>query len=106
MGLSVCAYERDWGLMDTKSSSVEVRGGSPATEEQSGRGLLYVTIAVIFFGTSPIFIRWADPFSAVEVAFWRLAIAALVMAAVVRSTGQRFALTTRCTSLALLYTVA
>ncbi len=47
--------------------------GPGATQER--RGLLYVAIAVIFFATSPVFVRWSHPFSAVEIAFWRLAIA-------------------------------
>src|SRR6266571_4566770 len=47
---------------------------------QFRQGLLYVCIAVIFFGTSPIFVRWSGPFSAVEIAFWRLTIAALMVA--------------------------
>ncbi len=43
-------------------------------------GLLYVGIAVLFFSTSPVFVRWSAPFNAVEIAFWRLAIAALLVA--------------------------
>jgi len=48
--------------------------------QQFGKGLLYVCIAVIFFGTSPVFVRWSGPFSAVEIAFWRLTIAAIMVA--------------------------
>lgn len=48
--------------------------------KQSRQGLLYVCIAVLFFGTSPVFVRWSGPFSAVEIAFWRLTIAALMVA--------------------------
>ena len=48
--------------------------------KQTQRGLLYVCIAVFFFSTSPIFVRWAQPFSSFEIAFWRLAIAALLVA--------------------------
>ncbi len=44
------------------------------------RGLLYVCCAVFFFSTSPIFIRWSQPFTSFEIAFWRLAIAALLVA--------------------------
>jgi drug/metabolite transporter (DMT)-like permease len=43
-------------------------------------GLLYVCVAVMFFATSPVLIRWAQPFSSIEVAFWRLAIAAGLVA--------------------------
>lgn len=54
---------------------------SPETPDaHRGRvGLLYVCIAVFFFGTSPVFVRWSTPFSAVEIAFWRLAIATLLV---------------------------
>jgi len=42
-------------------------------------GLLYVVIAVFFFSTSPIFIRWADSVSSYELTFWRLTTAALTV---------------------------
>lgn len=46
----------------------------------SRQGLVYVCLAVLFFSTSPILVRWASPpFNAVEIAFWRLAIAALLV---------------------------
>ena len=48
--------------------------------KQSKAGLLYVCVAVFFFSTSPIFVRWSKPFTSVEIAFWRLAIAALLVA--------------------------
>ena len=47
---------------------------------QFWRGIVYVCCAVFFFSTSPIFVRWSAPFTAVEIAFWRLAIAALLVA--------------------------
>jgi len=45
----------------------------------SWHGLLYVCVAVAFFSTSAVFIRWAAPFSSIEVAFWRLALAAALV---------------------------
>lgn len=48
--------------------------------KQSRSGLLYVCIAVFFFSTSAIFVRWSQPLNAVEIAFWRLAIATLFVA--------------------------
>lgn len=51
-----------------------------STNGQSRRGLLYVCIAVLFFSTSPIFIRASYPFTSIEIAFWRLIIAALLVA--------------------------
>ena len=50
------------------------------TVKQSKIGLLYVCISVFFFSTSPIFVRWSKPFTPVEIAFWRLAIATLLVA--------------------------
>jgi drug/metabolite transporter (DMT)-like permease len=44
--------------------------------QSSWHGLLYVCVAVGFFSTSAVFVRWSAPFSSVEIAFWRLAIAA------------------------------
>ena len=55
----------------------------PATavpNKQSRTGLLYVCVAVFFFSTSAVFVRWSAPFNAVEIAFWRLATATLLVA--------------------------
>ena len=60
--------------------------------KQSWRGLLYVCVAVFFFSTSPIFVRWSAPFNAFEIAFWRLAIAALLVAVLGIITRQRLLL--------------
>src|SRR2546428_5475371 len=51
-----------------------------ASAKQSTIGLVYVCVAVFFFSTSAIFVRWSQPFNAVEIAFWRLAIATLFVA--------------------------
>ncbi len=42
-------------------------------------GLAYVGLAVFMFSTSPVFIRWAAPLSAFEIAFGRVAVAAAVV---------------------------
>ncbi len=47
--------------------------------QAEGRGLLYVGIAVLFFSTSPVFAAWADPLSAYEKTFGRMALAAVVV---------------------------
>lgn len=52
----------------------------PQSQTAFRRGLLYVCCAVFFFSTSPIFIRWSQPFTSFEIAFWRLAIATLLVA--------------------------
>ncbi|MGH2506110.1 MAG: DMT family transporter [Ktedonobacteraceae bacterium] len=55
-------------------STLQVNGKGPT--QPSWHGLLYVCVAVGFFSTSAVFVRWSAPFSAVEIAFWRLVIAA------------------------------
>jgi drug/metabolite transporter (DMT)-like permease len=65
------------------------------TVKQSKIGLLYVCIAVFFFSTSPIFVIWAKPFTPVEIAFWRLAIATLLVALMGLVTHQRLLLKRR-----------
>ena len=65
----------------------------PATPvRQSKIGLLYVCLAVFFFSTSPIFVRWSSPFTSIEIAFWRLAIATALVAAMGILTRQRLLL--------------
>lgn len=52
-----------------------------AADTPSRRGLLFVCLAVLFFSTSPVLVLWANPpFNAIEIAFWRLALAALLVA--------------------------
>ena len=63
--------------------------------KQSKFGLLYVCVAVFFFSTSPIFVRWSSPFNSVEVAFWRLAIATALVALMGLLTHQRLLLKRR-----------
>lgn len=65
------------------------------TVKQTKIGLLYVCIAVFFFSTSPIFVRWSKPFTSVEIAFWRLAIAVLLVAVMGLITRQRLLLKRR-----------
>src|SRR5258707_12200937 len=76
--------------MEEIEDSVASPADLPA--KQSKFGLLYVCLAVLFFSTSPIFIRWSKPFSSVEIAFWRLAIAALLVAIMGLITRQRLLL--------------
>jgi drug/metabolite transporter (DMT)-like permease len=73
------------------------------TVKQSKSGLLYVCIAVFFFSTSPIFVRWSKPFTSVEIAFWRLAIAALLVALMGLFSRQRLLLKRREVPRFLLY---
>lgn len=49
------------------------------TEQSSRRGFFYVCLAVLFFSTTPVFVRWSEPFNPIEIAFWRLLIAAALV---------------------------
>jgi drug/metabolite transporter (DMT)-like permease len=66
--------------MQDKQAVVSTSDGpipdSEAPTQQSWQGLLFVTLAVAFFASSAVFVRWSAPFSAIEIAFWRLTIAA------------------------------
>jgi drug/metabolite transporter (DMT)-like permease len=73
----------------------ETATSSTRIVKQSKIGLLYVCIAVFFFSTSPIFVRWSKPFTSVEIAFWRLAIATLLVAMMGLITRQRLLLKRR-----------
>ncbi|GCE17513.1 DMT family transporter [Dictyobacter kobayashii] len=80
----------------------------PASAEESSvstqrNGLLYVVVAVLFFATSPVFIRWSQPFHAVEIAFWRLAIAALLVVVLGLLTRQQMGIRRRELPRFLLY---
>ncbi len=67
-------------------------GVEPNTDQDKRLGLLYVALAVLFFSTSPVLIRWADPLSAYEKTLGRLAVAALIVLALMRLRGERLAL--------------
>jgi drug/metabolite transporter (DMT)-like permease len=51
-------------------------------------GLILAAIAVIFFSTSPIFIRWADPLSAYQISCGRLAVGSAAILILARLRGQ------------------
>ncbi|MGH2479420.1 MAG: DMT family transporter [Ktedonobacteraceae bacterium] len=52
---------------------------APESARPGWHGLLYVCAAVAFFSTSAVFVRWSAPFSSVEIACWRLVIAAALV---------------------------
>jgi drug/metabolite transporter (DMT)-like permease len=52
-------------------------------------GLGYVALAVAFFGTSPILVRWAAPLSPYEITFGRMAVAAVAVLLLDRLWGGR-----------------
>src|SRR5689334_6023493 len=53
-----------------------------ATRNADWRGLIYVAVAVFFFSTSPVLIRWAEPLHPFVKTGGRLAVAALALALV------------------------
>ncbi|HTK10254.1 MAG TPA: EamA family transporter [Ktedonobacteraceae bacterium] len=66
--------------METQQDTTQQVLPTTPVPQQARNGLLYVCIAVMFFGTSSVFTRWSAPFNALEIAFWRLAIAAILVA--------------------------
>src|SRR3990170_663482 len=51
-------------------------------------GLGYVVLAVAFFATSPVLVRWAAPLSPFEITFGRLATAAAIVLLLERITSR------------------
>jgi drug/metabolite transporter (DMT)-like permease len=63
----------------------------PAAQAGGGdtrRGLLYATVAVFFFATSPVLVRWADPLSPYIKTAGRLAVAAILILVLIRLRGE------------------
>jgi drug/metabolite transporter (DMT)-like permease len=56
------------------------------------QGFLYVLLAVSFFSTSPIFVRWAEPLSPYERTAWRMAVGtvAVTLLATVQGAAPRY----------------
>lgn len=63
-----------------------------ASPSDSRRGLTYAAVAVLFFSTSPVLVRWADPLSAYEKTAGRLAVAAIAILLLMRLRRERFSL--------------
>jgi len=80
---SPCIVDSIYGYMKNKrGTSLTTNAPAHQTEtpvKQSRYSLLYVCVAVCFFSTSAVFVRWSDPFSSIEIAFWRLAVAAALV---------------------------
>lgn len=60
-------------------TAAEPAPADASSKQASWQGLLSVCVAVAFFSTSAVFVRWAAPFNPIEIAFWRLAIAAALV---------------------------
>jgi drug/metabolite transporter (DMT)-like permease len=93
--------------MKFHSSSESGTGTAAPPAARAGRqpwqGWVYVCLAVFFFSTSPVFILLAGPFSSIEIAFWRLAIAALLVMVLGLLTRQPLLLTRQQLPRFLLY---
>jgi drug/metabolite transporter (DMT)-like permease len=59
------------------------------------RGLAYVTIAVAFFSTTPVLIRWAHPFPPLAITAGRLAVGSAMVFGLVILQGERLRLSRR-----------
>ena len=83
--------------------------GSPAVEERAGsrqeqqRGAWLAALAVLFFATSPVLTRWADPLSPYEKTAGRLAVATLVIFALMRLRKEPFKLSRQSAPLFLVF---
>jgi drug/metabolite transporter (DMT)-like permease len=65
-----------------------VPGPEKGGQRETRTGYAQALAAVAFLSTSPVLVRWAGGISAVEVTFWRLAVAAAAVAAVAALTRQ------------------
>lgn len=72
-------------------------------QHQQRRGVWLALLAVLFFATSPVLVRWADPLSPYEKTAGRLAVAALVIFAVMRLRREPFGLSRRDAPLFLVF---
>lgn len=68
---------------------------APATAGDRRRGILLAALAVLFFATSPLFVRWADPLSPQEKTVGRLAVATVAIFVLMRLRGERLAVSRR-----------
>jgi len=58
------------------------------SEPSQGSGILYAAIAVLFFSTSPIFIRWAAPLSVYQISCGRLLVGSAAILALAGARGE------------------
>jgi len=65
---------------------------TPSGKHPTRCGLLYVTIAVALFSTTPLLIRWAHPFSALAITAGRLGVGSAVVLGIMMLQGQRLRL--------------
>ncbi|MEZ4771467.1 MAG: DMT family transporter [Caldilineales bacterium] len=61
----------------------------PAAGGERRRGLTLAGLAVLFFATAPLFVRWADPLSPYEKTVGRLAVATAAIFVLMRLRGER-----------------
>ncbi len=66
-----------------------VEAQRPALDAGRRRGVFLALLAVLFFATAPLFVRWADPLSPYEKTVGRLLVATLALLALMRLRGER-----------------
>jgi drug/metabolite transporter (DMT)-like permease len=75
------------------ATGLDTNGENPASDRR--RGAWLAILAVLFFSTSPVLVRLAEPLSAYEKTAGRLAVAALALLLVMRLRREPFRLTRR-----------
>jgi drug/metabolite transporter (DMT)-like permease len=64
---------------------------NPGMNARERQGFLYAAVAVAFFSTSPVFIRWADPMDPVVKTWGRMLVAAIAVGMLAWAGGRRSA---------------
>jgi drug/metabolite transporter (DMT)-like permease len=83
-------------LSSQPPNSGPAAGGQPdSSGNDRQRGLWLAVLAVLFFATSPVLVRLAEPLSPYEKTAGRLVVAALALLLLMRGRGERFRLTRR-----------
>ena len=75
------------------ANAVEPQASAAGGERR--RGVLLAGLAVVFFATAPLFVRWADPLSPYEKTAGRLAVATVAIFVLMRLRGERLAVSRR-----------
>lgn len=90
-------------LSSTASEGSLVVEGTTGSRHEQRRGLWLAVLAVLFFATTPVLVRWADPLSPYEKTAGRLAVAALFIFALMRLRKEPFKLSRQSAPLFLVF---
>lgn len=78
--------------MDQPAIPAAVKAEDGQDRRSERVGLVYALLAVLFFSTSPVLIRWADPLSPYEKTVGRLLVATAALVLLLRLRGERLQL--------------